>query len=125
MGIEVTARWSQLDTKTASTSKFSKTQLLQQTMAISPSHESNHRDSIIRNRWGPGPVEPPGESWPMLRVSQIGVGNLNFRVCSLLLRRPKFSGVLPVAAPTNGLFCADRVKHALMSVGMNSPLERV
>ena len=44
--------------------------------------------SCIRNRWGPGLVDPPGESWPMLRVSQIGVGNLNFRVCSLFLRRP-------------------------------------
>ena len=42
----------------------------------------------IRNRWGPGLVVPPGESWPLLRVSQIGVGNLNVRVCSLLLRLP-------------------------------------
>ena len=32
----------------------------------------------IRNRLGPGLVEPPGESWPMHRVSQIGVGNLIF-----------------------------------------------
>ena len=42
----------------------------------------------IRNRWGPGLVAPPGESWPLLRVSQIGVSNLNVRVCSLLLRLP-------------------------------------
>ena len=42
----------------------------------------------IRNRWGPGLVEPPGESWPLLLVSQIGVANLNVRVCSLLLRLP-------------------------------------
>ena len=40
------------------------------------SGRSSHRLNHIRNRWGPGLVEPPGESWPMLRVSQIGVGNL-------------------------------------------------
>ena len=29
------------------------------------------QQEVIRNRWGAGLVEPLGESWPMLRVSQI------------------------------------------------------
>ena len=39
----------------------------------------------IRNRWGPGPVEPPGKIWLALRVFQIGVCNRNFGVYSLLV----------------------------------------